>query len=61
MGNNSQREALPERFRCHPSIILEDIGAFFIVIMIVIIGNVGDELGEIQRGGWQSPDAMFTL
>lgn len=61
MENNNQKGILPERFRCHPSIILEELGALFIVIVFAIMGNVGDMVGEIQNGGLESDDTKITI
>ncbi len=38
-----------EKFRCHPSIIIENLGAIFIVLGLILINNI-DDLGNILVG-----------
>jgi len=38
-----------EKFRCHPSIIIENLGAIFIVLALILINNI-DDLGSILVG-----------
>jgi uncharacterized membrane protein YdbT with pleckstrin-like domain len=38
-----------DKFRCHPSIIIENLGALFIVVAIMLVNNI-DDIGSILVG-----------
>lgn len=59
MEKSNLKGTLPDRFRCHPSIILEQLGAVFILIVLSVLSNLQDIVKDVQEGNLSLDEEGF--